>query len=72
MEFTIKQARLHAGMTQEAMANALEVDRGTYAKIEKDPLKATVRQIKKISDVTGIPISNIFLSVKSTKVDLQE
>ena len=37
MNFTIKQARLHAGMTQQLMADYLGIDRSTYIKIEKNP-----------------------------------
>lgn len=70
MTFTVRQARTHAGFSQAEMANFLGVDRSTYIKIEKDPMRATVRQINLISQITGIPFSDLFLLHDSTKVDL--
>lgn len=69
MQFTIKQARLHAGFTQAEMAKNLGIDRGTYIRIEKDVSRATVGQINHVSRMTGIPISDIFLGENSTKVE---
>lgn len=69
MQFTIKQARTHAGLTQAQMAKALGVDRSTYIKIEHDVSRATVGQIHCISKVTGIPILQIFLTEDSTLVE---
>ena len=69
MQFTLRQARAHAGLTQEAVANSLGIDRGTYLKMEKDPQRATVRQINIISELTGIPIEAIFLGCNSTNVE---
>ena len=66
MQFTLRQARTHAGMTQAEMAKTLDIDRSTYIKIEKDVSRATVGQVQKISRVTGIPVSDIFLSSDST------
>ena len=72
MQFSIRQARVHAGLTQGKMAEYLGIDRGTYFKIEKDPLRATVRQVNKISEITGIPVEVIFLPMYSTKVDIPQ
>lgn len=60
MQYTVKQARLLAGVTQQEMADALGVHRSTYIKMESDPEEITVGQAKKISEVTGIPVDNIF------------
>lgn len=51
MQFTIRQARVHAGFTQEDVAKKLGIDRGTYIKIEKDQARATIGQINKISNI---------------------
>lgn len=59
MKFTLKQARLYAGLTQREMAKELKIDRTTYIKIEKDVSRATVGQISCISRVTGVPIDDI-------------
>ena len=69
MQFTIKQARTHAGMTQAELAEKLGIDRSTYIKIEKDVSRATVCQVNQISEITGIPIAYIFLTDNSTLVD---
>ena len=69
MQFTLRQARTHAGLTQAEVANSLGIDRGTYLRMEKDPQRATIRQINAISILTGIPVSDIFLGSNSTKVD---
>jgi len=71
-QFTIKQARAHAGMTQAAMAKALNIDRGTYRRIESDLYRCTVGQLLSISAITGIPVRDIFLPGDSTKVDSNE
>ena len=72
MQFTLKQARTHAGLTQADVADSLGIDRGTYLRMEKDPQRATIRQINQISQITGIPVSDIFLGCNSTKVDNDE
>ena len=69
LQFTIKQARHFAGFTQAELAKRLGIDRGTYIKIEKEPPRATIGQISKISALTGIPVGDIFLGCKSTFVD---
>lgn len=69
MMFTIAQARKYAGLTQEDIAKKLEIDRGTYIKIEKDPSRATVKQIGEISRITGIEIRDFLLPFDSTNVD---
>ena len=69
MEFTLRQARAYAGLTQAEMAKNLNMDRGSYIRIEKDPTEATVSQINAISKITGIPITEIFLGCNSTKVE---
>lgn len=61
MRFTVKQARAMANLTQEEMAQKMGINRSTYIRIEKDVLKATVGQLKKVSDITGIPLEDIFL-----------
>ncbi|MCR1907087.1 helix-turn-helix transcriptional regulator [Intestinimonas butyriciproducens] len=69
MQFTIKQARHFAGFTQAELAKRLGIARGTYIKIEKEPPRATIGQISKISALTGIPVGDIFLGCSSTFVD---
>lgn len=64
--FTVKQARQYAGFTQREMAEKLGISRDTYRKIEQSPEDATVATAKKISEVVGIPIDQIFFAKMST------
>ena len=66
MGFTVKQARLIAGKTQMEMAERLNISRDTYRKIELSPDKMTIAQAHSISEITGIPISQIFFDTNST------
>lgn len=67
MQFILRQARTHAGLTQADVANSLGIDRGTYLRMEKDPQRATIKQINDISALTGIPVCDIFLAVTLQK-----
>lgn len=67
--FTVKQARQYAGFTQREMAEKLGVSRDTYRKIEMSPEDATVAIAKKISEVVGIPIDQIFSPICLLKVE---
>lgn len=66
MSFSVKQARHYAGYTQSEIAEKLGISRDSYRKIEKNPEIATVRIAKKISEVTQIPIDQIFFVNNST------
>ena len=66
MVFIKKRARQYAGFTQREMAEKLGVSRDTYRKIEMSPEDATVAIAKKISEVVGIPIDQIFFADLST------
>ena len=72
MQFTVKQARTHAGLTQAYMAKVLGVNRGTYSKLEKDLSLITVGQLCKISQETGIPVRDIFLLSDSPNGEFRE
>ena len=62
--FTVKQARRFANLTQSKMADLLGMHVDTYRKIENNPEKATVEQAKLISKVTGISLDCIFFAWK--------
>lgn len=59
MAYTVKQARLLAGLTQQQMADELCVHRTTYVKLESDPESFTMKQAKTISRITKIPMEQI-------------
>lgn len=68
MQFTVKQARKYAGLTQEQAAKFIGVCRHRYMKIEKDPNEATVAELNCLSRITGIPLRDFILEQNSTKV----
>ena len=68
MKFTIRQARTHAGFTQAAISKELGIDRGAYIRLEKDPTRATIRQINEILDY-GDSCRGYFLGCTSTFVE---
>lgn len=61
MKYTVKQARVLADFTQTKMEKMLGISRDTYRKIELDPESAKISQAKKISKITGIEFSDIFM-----------
>lgn len=72
MQFTIKQARTYAGLTQEQTAKSMGICRHRYMKIERDQNEATVAELNNISKITGIPIRDFILSNNSTNVENEE
>lgn len=66
MTFTVKQARVYNGFTQVEMAQKMGISRDIYRKIEENPDSATVQQARSISEITGIPVDDIFFSKQST------
>lgn len=69
MQFTIKQARNYAGLTQEQTAKAMGICRHRFMKIERDQNEATVAELNSLSRITGIPIRDFNLVENSTNVD---
>lgn len=53
MKQWIRQARLHAGMTQEKLADALGVTKGNVSAWENGRHEPSLDQIKRIRDETG-------------------
>lgn len=69
MQFTIKQARKYANLTQAEAAQAIQACRHRYMKIEKNPSEATVAELNAISRATGIPLRDFILTTNSTNVE---
>ena len=57
---TLEKDRLLNGMTMEQVANDLNIHPQTYAKIEKEPDKASIRQAKMLSELFGISVNILF------------
>lgn len=68
MRISIKAARVNADMTQEEMAAELKVNKSTIASWESGTSEPAWSQLKKISELSGIPIDFIFVPIKSEKI----
>ena len=62
MKFSLKAARITAGMTQDEVAELLGVHVQTYRKLEENPNLATIEQAKKLSDRLNVPYDDIFFA----------
>lgn len=61
----IAAARVNAGMNQREMAEFMGVDISTVGNWEKGKSEPTVSQLRKISEVSGIPMDFIFVPEQS-------
>lgn len=59
MEITLKACRINAKMTQSDFAKAVEVSPATVYNWEAGKTEPTLSQLRKISEVTGIPMDYI-------------
>ena len=66
MRYTVRQARMFAGLTQQQMADKLCIHRTTYIKLEENPDTITVGQARVISRETGVSVDDIFFATNST------
>lgn len=64
--YTVKQARQLAGYSQQAIASKMDIDVGTYRRIEENPDKSSVENAKKFCAIVGLPIDCIFFTPNST------
>jgi DNA-binding XRE family transcriptional regulator len=56
----LKEARKAARYSQEEVAGKLGISRPTYAKMEKEPGLITIDNAKKLSELFGVAVSEIF------------
>ncbi len=61
----IAACRVNAKMTQIEFAQALGVDRSTIANWEAGNTEPNANQLRKISELSGIPMDYIFVPMKS-------
>ena len=64
--FTIRQARMLSGKTQEDMAKTLKISVSTYRRIEKSPESATIQFARNFSRAANLTVDDIFFSRNST------
>lgn len=58
---SLEAARVNAGLTQEKMAKILGVSKFTIINWEKGNSAPDARQLRKISELSGIPMDFIFI-----------
>ena len=59
---TLEEARKKARYSQEAVAGELGISRPTYAKMEKNPDIVTIEDAKKLAQLFGVTVGDIFFS----------
>lgn len=65
LTYTIKQARRLAELSQDEMSRAMGYKtRDAYRRIEQDPNKATIAQLRKIAQITKIPLNMLTCDVE--------
>ena len=53
---SIRKARVHAGMTQEELADALGVTNGTVSRWETGKISPSVSNLKRLSQSLGVSV----------------
>ena len=64
-QISLEAARVNAHMTQPEWAEALGVRTTTIVSWEKGRTEPTLSQVRKISELSGIPMDFIFVPIKS-------
>ncbi|WP_238193808.1 helix-turn-helix domain-containing protein [Methylobacterium frigidaeris] len=62
----VRRAREGAGLTQEALAGAIDRSKEAISNIERGVNLPTIDTLQRICDVTGIPIGYMFNDTPST------
>lgn len=61
----IRAARAYAGITQEDMADRLGISIVTYKRIEQAKRDVDLGEVKRISEITGMPIEFFSVDLKA-------
>lgn len=61
MSTSLREARKDRGITLQAVADALHMSRQTYAKLEENPEKMTIKQAVDACGFIGVDIDDVFL-----------
>lgn len=67
----LEACRVNAGLTQKELANLLGVSNATIVSWEKGATEPTYSQLKKISELSGVPLDFIFIPDKSDLIELK-
>lgn len=65
IRISLAAARVNARMTQQELANALHVSKVTVCNWENGKTEPSLSQLILISKLSGIPMDNIFVPLKS-------
>lgn len=65
LNISLKAARTNAGMTQKEWAENLDVTVDTVLNWESGKSEPKLSQLKRISELSGIPMDFIFVPIKS-------
>lgn len=65
VQISIAACRANANMNQVEFAQKIGVDRSTVANWETGKTEPNVTQLRKISEISGIPMDFIFVPMKS-------
>lgn len=55
----IRAARIHANLTQEALALRIGIDRPSIVEIEQGQRNATIDTLIRIADAIGVPLADL-------------
>ena len=65
---SLEAARVNAQLSQKELANILGVSSSTILNWEKGTSEPTLSQLRKLSELSGIPMDFIFVPEKSNKI----
>ncbi len=63
----LRQARLTAGLTQEALAHQAGVDRSYLSELEHDKKSPTVSMLFRLCDALGVKASHLIAEVERNR-----
>lgn len=70
-KLSLAAVRANADMSQAEWANALGVDKGTVYNWEKGKGEPSASMLRKISELSGVPMDFIFVPDKSDKIGME-
>lgn len=66
---SLEAARVNARLSQKELAKILGVSNATIVNWEKGNSEPTLSQLRKLSELSGIPMDFIFIPDKSNKIE---
>ncbi|RHV87171.1 XRE family transcriptional regulator [Lachnospiraceae bacterium OF09-33XD] len=66
---SLEAARVNAKLTQKELAEILGISNATVVNWEKGNTEPNITQLRKISELSGIPMDFIFIPEKFNKIE---